>query len=280
MEASNRGGTVACLQLEELGTRSNKSSIVCFAIANYGVVGDDYTHDNEEQQTETAVSAFNKVHRVDDHCVLITTGLTGDGRALAQATRVACQQHLLGNGEPPSVREIANIVAQMQHELTRTSGSRPFGVTATVVGVDPFGLDGPTRLFQSEVGGIVEEYNFCASGKGRKSALLTLSGLHKTFTQRIKSVDRDDPESGRAHFTSSNDMALIQDMIEGAARAILDNDKGSTRVDIWLVLTDSCCRGKARFQFAIDVSPQDLELVKELFADQLMKADNYSAKIN
>ncbi|KAL7581108.1 hypothetical protein ACA910_005909 [Epithemia clementina (nom. ined.)] len=79
-----------------------------------------------------------QVHRLDDHVFLFGTGLVGDTLFLANHLRAWCQQHRLNNGEPPTVREVAEQAASLQHEMTRDGGLRPIGCTAIVAGVDPF----------------------------------------------------------------------------------------------------------------------------------------------
>lgn len=230
-EASSKGSTVACLKCSERR--------VCFAV--------ETTADAKE-----GTLLADKVHRVDDHCVLVTTGLAGDCRFLAQSTRLACQKHRMKNGEPPSILEIANMVAQIQHELTRTSGSRPLAVTTTVVGVDPFSSYN-VRLFQCDVGGIVDECpSLCASGRKKKDATLALTKLVQ-------------PNFGNVTIDKCLD-ADIEEKIEGVARAILDVYDESKQVDIWLVTQDASCRGNARFQYATAVSSKELYKVKKLLS--------------
>lgn len=242
IESSDKGGSIACFKFSS----STSSSCVCFAIGNSIKGGDKLTS-----------LPLDKVHRVDDHCVLVTTGLAGDGRFLAQTTRLACQHHRLRNGEPPSIREIAQMVAQTQHELTRTSGSRPLGVSATIVGVDPFqnGVE-TTRIFQCDAGGILDEFEFCASGRGKKRALLELSKLRKQFL--VSPRRQDDAGVANGDF---DELSSIEALIEGVARIILDAEcESACLVDIWLVNTDSS--GKAQFRFAKAVSSTDLKTAK------------------
>uniref|UniRef100_A0A7R9ZT23 Proteasome alpha-type subunits domain-containing protein n=1 Tax=Craspedostauros australis TaxID=1486917 RepID=A0A7R9ZT23_9STRA len=82
-------------------------------------------------------SSFGKIHRIDHHLWMITAGLGGDGRALANAVRVKCQSARLSCGEVPTVEQAAKMAADLQHELTRTAGARPLGCTAILVGMDP-----------------------------------------------------------------------------------------------------------------------------------------------
>mmetsp|Transcript_21968 Transcript_21968/g.32095 ORF Transcript_21968/g.32095 Transcript_21968/m.32095 type:complete len:177 (-) Transcript_21968:554-1084(-) len=172
----------------------------------------------------------------------------------------------LSNGETPKIREISGVVSDMQHELTRVSGARPFGVTATVVGVDTVsmlhgnGSVGRPRLFQSEPGGIMEEYEYCAAGKGRTEAEVTLTELHARLV------------SSSSSGTTNNTTTIMEQVVEGVTNAVFDADdtNNTQRVDIWLIETTApggeCRRGNARIRCAKAVSRTDLELVKRRFA--------------
>ena len=48
--------------------------------------------------SNTSAMVAEKVHRVDEGILLVTTGLAGDGRALAQATRMTCQRLRMDHG--------------------------------------------------------------------------------------------------------------------------------------------------------------------------------------
>jgi hypothetical protein len=145
------------------------------------------------------------------------------------------------------------MVAQTQHELTRTSGSRPLGVSATIVGADPFKN---TRIFQCDAGGILDEFEFCASGRGKKRSLLELSKLRKQFL--VSPRRQDDAGVANGDF---DELPSIEALIEGVARIIFDAEcESACLVDIWLVNTDSS--GKAQFRFAKAVSSTDLKMAK------------------
>ena len=101
MEAAHRGDTVAAMATEDL---------VAIAVSS--------SQNN------------NKVHRIDHHVLLVTTGLVGDGRALASALRTSCQQFRLSYGEPPTVAQVAKMAAKMQHDLRKNLNLRKF-VAAT-----------------------------------------------------------------------------------------------------------------------------------------------------
>lgn len=127
MEASLRGSTVAAMQTPDG---------ICFLVKN---------------------SSHGKVHRLDHHLWLVTAGLSGDSRLLASVLRDSCQKLRLNFGEAPTVKEVARLAGQVQHELTRTGGRRPLGCTAIVIGIDPSSDEeslGTPRLFQTDPGGV------------------------------------------------------------------------------------------------------------------------------
>ena len=110
-------------------------------------------------------SSFGKVHRIDDHLWLLTAGLSGDARILADALRNTCQKHRLAYGEAPTTKQMAQVAGVAQHQLTYTAGARPLGCTAMVLGIDaPFDDSGrqlgKPSLYQTDPGGVVQE---CAS---------------------------------------------------------------------------------------------------------------------
>lgn len=253
-EASNKGSTVACLKY------SDRS--VCFAVET--ITGTD------DSKMKDGTLMADKVHRVDDHCILVTTGLAGDCRYLAQNTRLACQKHRINNGEPPSIRDIANTVAQLQHDLTRTSGSRPLAVTTTIIGVDPFSSY-KVRLFQCDVAGIVDEFHtFCASGRRRKDALVALA---KVAHQRNSASTASQKEEGVVGDSqASNDTVVeskLEEIIDGVARAILDGHDELKQVDIWMVMANSSRRGQAHFRNARAVSIQHLDQAKKILSTSI-----------
>lgn len=142
-------------------------------------------------------AAPEKVHRIDAHVYMITVGLGPDARFLASNLRIACQNFRLTNGEAPTVKEVATIAAQMQHDLTKTGGTRPLGCTALIAGIDPCPVKvgangdnhsfvGELKLFQTDPGGIVEECFYCAAGKSRSQVMKELGNLQ----ERVRPIER------------------------------------------------------------------------------------------
>lgn len=181
-----------------------------------------------------SVSSSDKVHRIDRHILLVTSGLVGDGLAMAAALRNACQRHRLSLGEAPTVQEVSRMAAQIQHDLTRTSGNRPLGCTCIIIGIDTSFDDevpGVVRLFQTEPGGIVEECRFCAAGKNSAPAMSSLESLHEVI---VKLQDQTD---------------VVREACSGVVRAVLSETStnpsgGRQTADLWMLRSDPNRPGK------------------------------------
>lgn len=220
MEASLRGSTVATLKIGSDNDKSGGSSGICLVLQN---------------------SSYGKVHRLDHHLWLVTAGLSGDARTLAQILRDACQDIRSSYGESPTTKEVAKLAGSLQHQLTRTGGARPFGCTAFVVGVDPSSLveengDGRCRLgnpqlYQTDPGGIVEECSHGVAGKNRDAVLKVLSPLVET---------KGSPKASSS--IPYNDGTLLEVKAAAMARQILKelnnhaaNDDDDQTVDVWII---------------------------------------------
>lgn len=174
-----------------------------------------------------AVKSSDKVHRIDAHILLVTAGLAGDGRALASALRASCQRFRLSFGEAPTVQEVAQMAADIQHELTTTAGARPLGCTAIVTGFD-LSLQQQEgqcpEIYQTEPGGILDQCLFCSAGNNRDSILTTLT---KVFN-KLEGID-----------CNAN---IIDMVVTGLLNALLkdkepDKAKGAS-FDLWCLTCD------------------------------------------
>lgn len=175
-----------------------------------------------------AMSSDNNIHRLDEHVVVVTSGLAGDGRALAGALRTTCQRHYMSYGEAPTVKEIATVAAQLQHDLTKTEGARPLGCTAMVVGVDK---GGDVQLYHTDPGGVLEHCSYCVAGKNKGHILeklaATLGGDEQSDAQTIMSKvlallkegkERASASRSIASDKSGLDLWIIRATDEGSAR--------------------------------------------------------------
>jgi 20S proteasome alpha/beta subunit len=122
------------------------------------------------------------------------------------------------------------MAGQAQHELTRTGGARPLGITALVVGIDPPSEDnalGRPQLYQTDPGGIVEECSYCAAGKGRDAVMKVLGPL---VTEKEKSS------------SDTNIYELAADMTR-VVLSQLEDDQKDQPVEVWTIQPHAHRRG-------------------------------------
>lgn len=175
------------------------------------------------QAASASMIPGQKVHRIDEHIWIFTAGFAGDARVLASSLRSFCQRHRLSMGEAPTTSEVAREAAALQHELTRVGGARPLGCTAIVAGVD-VSMNGETRLFRTDPGGVMEDCNFCAAGKDQD---LSMNILEETYDACV-AADGSTP-------------ALLQ-----AVTKMETKDGVDDRLELWSLKRDSFCRGQVR----------------------------------
>jgi 20S proteasome alpha/beta subunit len=210
MEAALRGSTIAAMNVPTMDG-------ACFVV------------------DASSSSSSSKVHRIDHHIWLVTAGLSGDARVLAQDLRAKCQNHRLSFGEPPTTEQVAHMAGEAQHELTRTAGLRPLGCTALVVGMDHSNNgQGTPRLFETDPGGIVEECQYAVGGKGRANLGRTVAPLALWLA---KEGDGESPSS----------LKSLGDAAAGLAELVLnqmsDPRRDSSAVDVWTLRPDVSRRG-------------------------------------
>ena len=227
---------------------------------------------------------IDKVHRIDHHAILVTSGLSGDSATLADVARGTCLNARMSNGEHSTLKEIADAVGSTQHQLTRTDGRRPFGVSAAIIGIDPIpnsafvsnndGVDagdiplpGTPALYRSDPGGSVDRCDYCAIGKGADKATDALESILKSHSTEHDSEEGEEASTNIAtqtHAEVITEVALAALDTEGESSSAEeenedDSDKSIQRtVDIWLIDADPKKRGGARFRVARSVDRESL----------------------
>ena len=230
LEASLRGSTVGAIQLKLLPTT------------------EDSNDGNEAKNTTTKSSAscivvcienssFGKMHRIDDHLWLLTAGLAGDARMLANQARRACQNHRLEYGEAPTSRQAARLTADFYHQLTRIGGCRPLGCTSILIGIDD---SNNAKLFLTDPGGGVEECRSCAAGNSQDLMAKELMALVESFDSENGNKVVSSPQN---QLTKNNGIARVAMVMAEKFLRLLDgtgkfrkgkNQKGPT-LDVWTI---------------------------------------------
>jgi proteasome alpha subunit len=106
--------------------------------------------------------SVSKLHRVDDHLAMASAGHAADARRLVEHGRETAQRDRLQFDEPMATAPFTDAVADHVQEYTQVGGTRPYGATTLVAGVD----DSGPRLFEIDPSGTPVEYRAAAIGDG------------------------------------------------------------------------------------------------------------------
>ena len=271
--AAGRGDTVSCFDLDCIAPQSScklRGIVVC-------VVRE------VKSKSGTGHQLTNKVHRIDHHAILVTSGLTGDSAVLADWARGTCLNTRMMNGEHSTLKEIADAVGSSQHQLTRTDGRRPFGVSAAVIGIDPItypGFDsdndvdglpppGTPTLYRSDPGGTVDRCDFCAIGRGAKKAMDALESIMKDYNSRDEDEGQSTERQILAQVITKTALAALNSENDPPSAErdnnvdIEDDDSVPRVLDIWFISADPKNRGGAKFRVARSVNRESLDEASE-----------------
>jgi len=135
-----------------------------------------------------------------------------------------------------TVREAAERVAQVQHELTTTGGARPLGCTALVLGMDSdVGIDNTSpRLFRMDPGGTLEDCWYCCAGKDQDRSMAVL-GEHYDDIRTSDTV------------TAIQKLLSLRQQLAGHA------DESEISYDLWVIRPRAGRRGKSQVTCFMDV---------------------------
>jgi len=155
MEAARRGSSVMAVKLSSLLLPAGQTSNNIQGHDNMIVVCVESSSSSSSSSSTASSSSPSggKVHRIDDHIWMMTSGLSGDARSLATYARRWCQNYKQTFGEAPTPQQVAtDCIATFHHDLTKQGGARPFGCSSLIVGVNCNSF-GCTSMYQVEPGG-------------------------------------------------------------------------------------------------------------------------------
>ncbi|GKY99279.1 hypothetical protein MPSEU_000883000 [Mayamaea pseudoterrestris] len=231
---------------------SRGSSILAFIHEYKNVTADIETNGSTASSMESiyvlvaSPSSF-KVHRIDHHVFILTSGLAGDGRFLAEHLRQHCQSLRQAYGHAPSIYQVAQRAARLQHYLTRTAGARPLGTTAMIIGFDENQHDENSaaltaRIYRTDPGGILEDCKYFVSGQHQDAILRMLP----------EAMDTNDA-TGDCQFDVI--AKLIQTMAK--ASAAFAEKINPLALDVWMLQRNSSCRGTLQTTCLLNVKADD-----------------------
>ena len=105
--------------------------------------------------------SVEKLHKLDDHLGAASAGHVADARRLVDYARRAAQGNRLRYGETVDVETLAKQVTDLIQENTQTGGTRPFGASLLLGGIDN---GGHPRLFATDPSGTPNEWKAVAIG--------------------------------------------------------------------------------------------------------------------
>jgi len=121
---------------------------------------------------------IEKVSNIDSHIGVTMAGLIGDGRILIENAQKIAQQHKMTFDEPINTLKLVKDISNIKQSYTLYGGSRPFGISLLIAGVDE-----EPRLFVTEPSGIYFEY--LATAIGEKSSEIQKE-LEKNYKPGMK----------------------------------------------------------------------------------------------
>jgi len=184
---------------------------------------------NLHHSLQSQQSAQSIVHRLDDHILLVTTGLHGDALWAATRLRRACQEHLLQHGQPISISQLARGTAR---ELQHARRGRPLGCEFILAGMaDNNGMipveedaedngqqppfESPLQLLRCGPGGALEDCRYCAVGGVGQEQQSQPQQVLKRLQQLVESYDHSDTDaSSTTDDTPPSKLGILQQLAQ------------------------------------------------------------------
>lgn len=118
--------------------------------------------------------SIEKIIQIDEHMGAAISGLPSDGRVLVDKAQEIAQNHRTVFDEAIDVKSLVKEVCDQKQAFTQYGGTRPFGVSLLVAGVDE-----EPHLYMTEVSGIYFEMKAGAIGENSKEIINYLDEHYK-----------------------------------------------------------------------------------------------------
>ncbi|MFB6114143.1 MAG: archaeal proteasome endopeptidase complex subunit alpha [Halodesulfurarchaeum sp.] len=119
--------------------------------------------DKQNRSTLMEQSSVEKLHKVDDHVGIASSGHVADARQLIDFARREAQVNRLRYDEPIGVETLTKTITDHIQQYTQIGGARPFGVALLIGGL----VDGEPRLFETDPSGTPYEWKAIVIGSDR-----------------------------------------------------------------------------------------------------------------
>eukprot|EP00756_Hemistasia_phaeocysticola_P029891 Hpha_TRINITY_DN16260_c0_g5::TRINITY_DN16260_c0_g5_i2::g.12946::m.12946/K02731/PSMA7; 20S proteasome subunit alpha 4 len=185
-----------------------------------------------ERKTATQLQdsrTVKKILQIDDNIFLAFAGLTADARVLANRARLECQSFRLNYEDRVEVDFLTRYIAHTQQRYTQLGGSRPFGVSCIIAGVDEHGKP---HLYMTDPSGNYAAWKAVACGNNQKTVReflekhctdeepdaagtlrIALRALLEVVDQGAKNIEVVELKHGESRFLPEEDLtALVKDI--------------------------------------------------------------------
>lgn len=117
-----------------------------------------------------APESANKIFEIDEHVIAVAAGILSDARMLVDDAQVLAQQHRVTYDAPVDPVSVIRMIADKKQMFTQYGGSRPFGVSIMLCGVNK----NKPHLYTSDVTGNFFAYRANAIGENDEQIKETL----------------------------------------------------------------------------------------------------------
>ena len=105
-----------------------------------------------------------KIVQLDNHIHMAYSGLTADGRILANKARIECQSYRLNYDDSPPVEYVSKYIAETKQKFTQRGGVRPYGISCLIAGFD----SAKPHLYYTDPSGSFSEWRAQSCGRNSK----------------------------------------------------------------------------------------------------------------
>lgn len=109
-------------------------------------------------------SSANKIYEIDSHIFSSIAGIVSDARVLIERAQVLAQQNRITYDSPIEPELIIKDISNIKQQFSQYGGTRPFGVSLMVAGVNK----GKLELYSSDVTGNYLSYYAMAIGENEE----------------------------------------------------------------------------------------------------------------
>jgi proteasome alpha subunit len=128
--------------------------------------------------------SVEKISKIDEHLSIASCGILADARTLVDFSRVRAQVNKITYDEPIEIYALVKDIADRMQRFTQVGGIRPYGTGLLIAGVD-----GTSRLFETDPSGTIREWKAHAIGRGAKDARKLIIEEYKENLSRDKAID-------------------------------------------------------------------------------------------